>query len=152
MFLFFRTFFSCTHSSDSVVENLSLGELSCSIKTGSSQNSNYSYVSIKLFVHNIFANYTFFLAQMTDSAKKKEDRIADYARSLAENVEKLVNHQINMSRPKEPKIKMKHEVMLLNLDRMLSKLPNDIVENLNMKFVSIIYDEITKEAAKNKNS
>jgi len=37
--------------------------------------------------------------------------------------------------------------MLLNLNRMLCKLTNYIVEDLNMKFISMTYDEIKKEAA-----
>ena len=148
-FLFFRTFSSSTFNSDSVAENLSFSEGSCSIQAASSHNSNYSYVSLQLFVHNIFANYTFFLAQMTDSGKKKEDAVAVYVRTVAEKMDKLIEQQANKGRPKEPKIKTGLEVMLQNLGRMLAKLPED-KERLNMQFTSITYEEIRKEVEKNK--
>jgi len=65
---------------------------------------------------------------MTDSTKKKEDHLTDYAKTVAENIEKLIDHQTN----KKPKIKTDIDVMLLNLGRMLSTLPEDTVERLNL--------------------
>lgn len=37
---------------------------------------------------------------------------------------------------------MKHESMLANLDRMLSKLPEEVVEDLNFEFVRLTHDKM----------
>ncbi|XP_035711474.1 uncharacterized protein LOC118437316 [Folsomia candida] len=39
---------------------------------------------------------------------------------------------------------LKYESMYANLDRMLAKLPSNVVEDLNMQFVSLAYGEVKK--------
>ncbi len=41
--------------------------------------------------------------------------------------------------------KFKHYALLANLDRMLSKLPDDIVEDLNFEFVKMTHDKIKEQ-------
>lgn len=70
-----------------------------------------------------------------------EERSADHR--LADSVQALVELRKNApSNGDDPPNKLKYYSMYLNLDRMLCKLPEADVEELNVEFIRMIYDKL----------
>lgn len=72
--------------------------------------------------------------------RRKNVRLEQSAEDISNQISSLVDLQKKNNEP--PTIK--YYAMLLNLDRMLQKLPENIVEDLNMKFTQLTFDEIKR--------
>jgi len=78
--------------------------------------------------------------QMTSKKSRDCDKeTTTIAKSISDLVE-LRKQSVNNQTTKQ----LKYECMLANLDRMLSKLPEEVVEDLNMKFTNMAYEEVKK--------
>ena len=49
---------------------------------------------------------------------------------------------VNLRKGQKGSSQIKHQTMLANLDRMLSKLPDEVVEDLNFEFVSMTHEKL----------
>jgi hypothetical protein len=79
------------------------------------------------------------------SAKKGREVDSD-AKAIATGITELVQlrKQAMKATSTSKSTGLKYESMLANLDRMLCKLPEPVVEDLNMQFVSLAYAEVKK--------
>lgn len=66
-----------------------------------------------------------------------DDRIASSLESLVDMRKKTA-----LSSTTEPQNNLKHYSMFLNLDRMLQKLPEHVVEGLNVEFIQLTHREM----------
>ena len=74
---------------------------------------------------------------------KRKKRDETHSDDILTSINELVKlRKSEMSNPVEPSLT--YQSMYLNLDRMLKKLPEEIVEDLNVKFVNLTHDALKK--------
>ncbi|XP_055907108.1 uncharacterized protein LOC129942267 [Eupeodes corollae] len=91
--------------------------------TTSAQSSNYAYIN---------------------ENRKQKDPMLESAKMLSNNISELIECQKNKLKQATFPLQLQNFTMLANIDRMLQKLPEDIVEDINIRFICIINEEIKK--------
>jgi hypothetical protein len=81
---------------------------------------------------------------MGRSNKKHEDTQTTKLISTVEKLVQLKTAELETPTPAESHLKLKYMSIYNNLDRMLCKLPEPVVEDLNMRIMSLVYEEIRK--------
>lgn len=78
-------------------------------------------------------------------SKRKTKNIGLLARAdrITDSISELIASKANKPSTSKQYVQ-KHEIMLNNIDRMLQKLPDEVVEELNLKFQIQIMDELKK--------
>jgi hypothetical protein len=76
--------------------------------------------------------------------RNKKRRDEDQTSQLLSGVEKLVQLKTSELQSTQDVPVLKYMSIFCNLDRMLCKLPESVVEDLNMKIMSMVYDEVKK--------
>lgn len=75
---------------------------------------------------------------------KKSDMLTESAVSMTAAITDLVKMR-RLAKQSEEVSELKHYTMLKNVDRMLSKLPDDVVEDLGMQFMDLTYKAIKNQ-------
>ena len=74
--------------------------------------------------------------------------MSECAEKISQALTDLVTLRKEIHNTKETEVpapELQYYTMYANMDRMYKKLPENVVEKLNLKFVSMIYDEIKKQ-------
>ncbi|CAL8134943.1 unnamed protein product [Orchesella dallaii] len=80
------------------------------------------------------------------SDKSPDDRLADSIQCLVEMKRNPLDSLVEPAQ--NPEVKLKYYSMYLNIDRMLQKLPEDHVEEINFQFISLIREQLKVNASK----
>ena len=110
-------------------------------QTTSTPVSNYSYVSLKSTSSFQRHNQTDFYLHSQMSRKRKSEE------SSAETILSGINDLVKLRKAKCTQATsdwLKYHSMYSNLDRILSKLPEETVEGLNFQFYNLAYTELQK--------
>lgn len=117
------------------------GGIQCDVEECDNQ-SHYSFTTVRCKIYWLFVSNFCLLQQRRQKTPRLEEEVLEVSRSIRDFMERCSS--TSTSRESQM-LKMKHQIMFMNLDRMMQELPQERVDELNVKWTMDVYNAVLEE-------